>query len=93
MDADLEDSPKDILKFLEKWDAGYEVVYAIRKKRNVPWLKSLLFKLFHKLNNRLSNVNMEAAGIFSLMDRVGVNVLLVGVSSVQKVLNLFLPLS
>jgi dolichol-phosphate mannosyltransferase len=93
MDADLEDSPKDILKFLEKWDAGYEVVYAIRKKRNVPWLKSLLFKLFHKLNNRLSNVNMEAAGIFSLMDRVVVNVLLVGVSSVQKVLNLFLPLS
>ena len=44
MDADLEDSPKDILKFLEKWDIGYEVVYAIRKKRNVPWLKSLLFK-------------------------------------------------
>ena len=76
MDADLEDSPKDILKFLEKWDIGYEVVYAIRKKRNVPWLKSLLFKLFHKLNNRLSTIDMEAAGIFSLMDRVVVNAII-----------------
>ena len=76
MDADLEDSPKDILKFLEKWDSGYEVVYAIRKKRNVPWLKSLLFKLFHKLNNRLSTIDMEAAGIFSLMDRAVVNAII-----------------
>jgi polyisoprenyl-phosphate glycosyltransferase len=76
MDADLEDSPKDILKFLEKWDAGYEVVYAIRKKRNVPWSKSILFKLFHKLNNRLSNIDMEAAGIFSLMDRAVVDTLI-----------------
>ena len=76
MDADLEDSPKDILKFLEKWDIGYEVVYAIRKKRNVPWLKSLLFKLFHKLNNRLSTIDMEAAGIFSLMDRAVVNAII-----------------
>ena len=76
MDADLEDSPKDILKFLEKWDIGYEVVYAIRKNRNVPWLKSLLFKLFHKLNNRLSTIDMEAAGIFSLMDRAVVNAII-----------------
>ena len=76
MDADLEDSPKDILKFLEKWDIGYEVVYAIRKKRNVPWLKSLLFKLFHKLNNKLSAIDVEATGIFSLMDRAVVNAII-----------------
>ena len=76
MDADLEDSPKDILKFLEKWDIGYEVVYAIRKKRNVPWLKSLLFKLFHKLNNRVSTIDMGEAGIFSLMDRAVVNAII-----------------
>ena len=76
MDSDLEDSPKDILKFLEQWDIGYEVVYAIRKKRNVPWLKSLLFKLFHKLNNRLSAIDVEATGIFSLMDRAVVNAII-----------------
>ena len=73
MDSDLEDSPKDILKFLEQWDLGYEVVYAIRKKRQVSWLKSLFFKFFHKFNKRVSTINMEAAGIFSLMDRRVVN--------------------
>jgi polyisoprenyl-phosphate glycosyltransferase len=73
MDSDLEDSPKDILKLLEQWDIGYEVVYAIRKKREVSWLKSLFFKLFHKFNNRVSTVDMGVAGIFSLMDRTVVN--------------------
>ena len=73
MDSDMEDYPEDILKLLEQWDLGYEVVYAIRKKRQVSWLKSLFFKLFHKFNNRVSTIDMEAAGIFSLMDRTVVN--------------------
>ena len=33
MDSDMEDQPEDLLKFIEQWDNGYEVVYAIRKKR------------------------------------------------------------
>jgi len=69
----LEDSPNDILKFLEHRDLGYEVVYAIRKNRKVSWLKNLFFKLLTKFNNRVSTINMEAAGIFSLMDRTVVN--------------------
>ena len=69
MDADMEDRPDDILKFLEYWDKGYEVVYAIRKKRNVSWLKTLLFKFFHKLNKHISSINMDATGTFGLMDR------------------------
>jgi polyisoprenyl-phosphate glycosyltransferase len=76
MDSDLEDSPKDILKFLEQWDLGCEVVYAIRKNRKVSWLKHLFFKLFHKFNKRVSTINMEASGIFSLMDRKVVNELI-----------------
>jgi polyisoprenyl-phosphate glycosyltransferase len=73
MDSDLEDFPKDILKFLEQWNLGYEVVYAIRKNRKVSWLKHLFFKLFHKFNKRISTINVEASGIFSLMDRAVVN--------------------
>jgi glycosyltransferase involved in cell wall biosynthesis len=73
MDSDMEDYPEDILKLLEQWDLGYEVVYAIRKKRQVSWLKSLFFKLFHKFNNKVSTIDMGVAGIFSLMDRVVVN--------------------
>jgi polyisoprenyl-phosphate glycosyltransferase len=76
MDSDLEDSPTDILKFLEQWDLGYEVVYAIRKNRKVSWLKHFFLKLFHKFNKRVSTITMEAAGIFSLMDRTVVNELI-----------------
>src|SRR5215471_7605007 len=30
MDADLQDPPEVILKFIEKWREGYQVVYAVR---------------------------------------------------------------
>ena len=33
MDGDLQDPPEVISRFLEKWDQGFDVVYAIRKNR------------------------------------------------------------
>lgn len=69
MDADMEDSPEDILKFLEKWHQGYHVVYSIRKSRRTSFLKNILFSIFHKINAKLSEIPMEATGTFSLMDR------------------------
>ena len=69
MDADMEDLPEDIPLFLEKWEEGYQVVYAVRKSRKVSFRMALFFYLFHKLNSIISNVPMEAAGIFCLMDR------------------------
>ena len=73
MDADMEDPPSAITKFIEKWYEGYQVVYALRRRRQTSFFKSLLFKLFHKINSRISLVAMEAAGIFGLMDRVVVD--------------------
>ncbi|MBI5196793.1 MAG: glycosyltransferase family 2 protein [Nitrospirae bacterium] len=70
MDADLEDQPEDILKFLDKWNEGYQVVYAVRRSRKVSLLKSLIFKMFHMLNKKISNIDMQIAGIFGLMDHV-----------------------
>jgi len=69
MDADMEDSPEDILQFLNKWDEGYQVVYAIRKSRKLPFFKALPFKIFHKINSKISKIDMPTAGSFSLMDR------------------------
>src|SRR5687768_16973956 len=34
MDADLQDPPEVIPRFLEKWRQGYEVVYGVRTQRN-----------------------------------------------------------
>ena len=69
MDADMEDLPEDIPLFLDKWEEGYQVVYAVRKLRKVSFRMALFFYLFHKLNSIISNVPMQAAGIFCLMDR------------------------
>ncbi|MBI4680171.1 MAG: glycosyltransferase family 2 protein [Nitrospirae bacterium] len=70
MDADLEDQPEDLLKFLNKWNDGYQVVYAVRRSRKVSLFKSLVFKMFHMLNKKISNIDMQIAGIFGLMYRV-----------------------
>ena len=73
MDSDMEDRPEDLLKFIEQWNNGYEVVYAIRISRKTSLMRSPLFKLYHILNRRLSSVNIDATGIFGLMDRLVVN--------------------
>lgn len=35
MDADLQDPPELILELVEKWQEGYEIVYAVRRNRDV----------------------------------------------------------
>lgn len=70
MDGDLQDSPSAIFKFVELWQQGYDVVYAIRQKRKERWLKRLAFKAFYLIQGALSDIKLPLdAGIFSLMDR------------------------
>ena len=70
MDGDLQDSPEAIISFLQLWQQGYDVVYAIRKNRKEKWLKRLAFKSFYYIQKKLSGiVTPMDAGIFSLMDR------------------------
>ena len=44
MDSDLQDDPQAIPRFLAKWEAGFEVVYAIRLKRKENAIKRLMFR-------------------------------------------------
>lgn len=70
MDADLQDSPESIIDFIGQWKKGYDVVYAIRRKRKEKWLKRIAFKSFYLIQSSLSEVPLPLdAGIFSLMDR------------------------
>lgn len=40
IDADLQDPPEVILKLIDKWKEGYQVVYAVRKEREgETWLR------------------------------------------------------
>ncbi len=71
MTANLQDDPKTIPKFIEKWEQGYDHVYGIVKSR--PG-KSIIRKfnsvLFYKLINKMTN-NLVPEGVsdFRLVDK------------------------
>jgi dolichol-phosphate mannosyltransferase len=69
MDMDMEDVPETVLEFLSKWREGYEIVYAIRDRRQVSFVMRIFYKFFHWINALVSDFQMVAAGIFCLMDR------------------------
>ena len=70
MDADLQDPPEVIPELLERWQEGYEVVYAIRRHRKEPPTQRLAYALFYRLLSRIASLNIPLdAGDFCLMDR------------------------
>ncbi len=70
MDADLQDPPESIPLLVERFEQGYDVVYAQRVARKAPlWLRACFFVL-HRFLARLSDVNLPLdAGDFGLISR------------------------
>lgn len=69
MDSDMQDAPETLDRFLLEWQAGYDVVYAIRHSRQESWWKRCLFAGFHRTLAAIANTPMPVdAGNFSLMD-------------------------
>jgi dolichol-phosphate mannosyltransferase len=76
LDADLQDPPELVPQFLEKWQEGYQVVYAVRKSRQEHPLKRFAYRTFYRLLQHISNIPIPLdSGDFCLMDRVVVNTL------------------
>jgi polyisoprenyl-phosphate glycosyltransferase len=77
IDADLQDPPELILEMAEKWEEGYEVVYAVRAEREgESWFKLWTASLFYRLIYRITDVKIPLdTGDFRLMDRKVVDVL------------------
>jgi dolichol-phosphate mannosyltransferase len=70
MDGDLQDAPECIPRFLEKFNLGFDVVYAERIKRKEPWWLRLCYFAFYRLLASLSDINLPLdAGDFGLMSR------------------------
>jgi dolichol-phosphate mannosyltransferase len=60
MDADLQHAPEDIPRFLDAHARGYEIVNGIRQKNGGQLNPKVLFsKLFYKLINRISDIELE----------------------------------
>ena len=70
LDGDMQDPPEVIPDLVAKWEEGYDVVFAIKRKRKENVIKRSLFSLFYIILGKLSAVEIPAhAGNFSLMDR------------------------
>ena len=55
IDADLQDPPELILEMIERWRAGYQVVYAVREKRiGESWFKLFTAKMFYRVIYRIA---------------------------------------
>jgi glycosyltransferase involved in cell wall biosynthesis len=77
LDVDLQDPPETIAPMLEKWRAGYDVVYGVRDNRESDSLpKRLTADLYYRAHNWLSQDKIpEHAGDFRLLDRRVVEVI------------------
>lgn len=70
IDADLQDPPEIIVRLLEQWRNGYDVVYAIRRNRKESPLMRFLYGAFYRLLHALSDTEIpEDSGDFALISR------------------------
>lgn len=71
LDADLQDPPELMVRFLELWEQGYKVVYGVRRSR--PEESRLLHglrRVFYRIIDALSEDHLpHDAGDFRLIDR------------------------
>ena len=87
MDGDLQDPPELIPELVEAWLAGNAVVIAKRRTRAEGGLKGMMFKTFHAMLGKISDMPIETdSGVFGLLDRRAVDDLLR-----MKERNRFLP--
>lgn len=71
IDGDLQDPPELLKEFYKKINEGYDVVYAIRKKRKEGIFKKFAYWLYYRLLESVSNVKIPLdSGDFSMFRRI-----------------------
>ena len=70
MDCDLQDPPYLIKDMIEKWEEGYKIVYARRKKRKEGFFKKITASLYYLLLEKVGEVKIPRnVGDFRLIDK------------------------
>jgi dolichol-phosphate mannosyltransferase len=71
MAGDLQDHPREILRFLEHWRQGYHVVWGVRARRDDSALDILLSRMFSWVIRRIALETYPPTGTggFCLLDR------------------------
>ncbi|MEM3101467.1 MAG: glycosyltransferase family 2 protein [Candidatus Nitrosotenuis sp.] len=76
IDADLQDPPEELHRFIKKWQEGYDVVYAIRQHRKESFVKRVSYWAFYRIMSKMIDFELPLdSGDFCIMDRKVVNVL------------------
>jgi len=74
MDGDLQDVPEVIPQFVEKYQQGYDVVYAQRAQRKESWPLRICYFVFYRMMAKLSDIRLPLdSGDFGLMSRRVIN--------------------
>jgi dolichol-phosphate mannosyltransferase len=78
MDSDLQDPPEVILQMLDRWRAGSDVVYGVRRARpGESNFKLRTARWFYRIFARIAQIELTPdSGDFRLMDRRPLDVLL-----------------
>lgn len=70
LDGDLQDPPELIADFYAQWQAGHDVIYGRRIRREMPWGWEVLYKAFYRIFAAFSYIPIPRdAGDFSLIDK------------------------
>src|SRR5271157_4423722 len=70
MDGDLQDVPEVISQFVEKFQQGFDVVYAQRVRRKEPLALRICYFVFYRMMAKLSDIRLPLdSGDFGLMSR------------------------
>jgi glycosyltransferase involved in cell wall biosynthesis len=59
LDADLQDDPKEIPRFLEELDKGYDLVSGWKRDRHDPLSKTLPSKLFNRVTSAVGGLRLK----------------------------------
>jgi glycosyltransferase involved in cell wall biosynthesis len=59
LDADLQDDPKEIPRFLQKLEEGYDLVSGWKATRYDPWSRRFLSAIFNRVTSRLTGVELH----------------------------------
>jgi dolichol-phosphate mannosyltransferase len=70
IDADLQDPPEQLIRFIDKCREGYDVVYAIRTERKEGPLKRFAYHFYYRLLKRLASIDIPLdSGDFCVLSR------------------------
>jgi glycosyltransferase involved in cell wall biosynthesis len=77
MDCDLQHPADVVVKLIEKWEEGYEVVYTRRlPDKRLPWFKRKTSSAFYNVLNWLSDTKLESGvADFRLLNRNVIDVI------------------